>query len=172
MYAEHFPFSSCPYPARSILWVLPGLRGIVLTRSPLQTIFADNSYSKPFFLTYLNTSCFVLPLFAILLARVWRLWRLSRLSQITSWKSFLEQLDSTDSGTEEQAILYQEVANEDAEDDVQASDAAGQQEFMMKEEVESPRLGLRGTAKLSLQFCILWVRTSITLSFGFVSQLT
>lgn len=96
---------------------------------------------------------------------------MSRLSQITSWKSFLEQLDSTDSGTEEQAILYQEVANEDAEDDVRASDAAGQQELVMKE-VESPRLGLRGTAKLSLQFCILWVRTSITLSFEFVSQLT
>lgn len=143
----------------------------MLTRSPLQTIFSDNSYSKPFFLTYLNTSCFVLPLFAILLARVWRLWRLSRLSQITSWKSFLEQLDSTDSETEEQAILYQEVANEDAEDDVRASDAAGQQELVMKE-VESPRLGLRGTAKLSLQFCILWVNTSITLSFEFVSQLT
>ena len=128
----------------------------------MQTIFADNSYSKPFFLTYLNTSCFVLPLIAILIARVWRLWRLNRLSQITSWKSFLEQLDSTEPDTEEQAILYQEVSNEDAEDDVQASDAADPQELVMKE-AESPRLGLRGTAKLSLQFCILWVRTSITL---------
>lgn len=90
---------------------------------------------------------------------MWKLWRLNKLSQITSWKNLLEQLDSTDPDTDEQAILYQEVANEDDEDDVQASGAANPGELAMKE-IESPRLGLKGTAKLSLQFCILWVKVS------------
>lgn len=152
----------------SLAGLFCGLQGafiglFVLTRNLFaQTIFADNTYSKPFFLTYLNTSCFILPLLVILVARVWKLWRLNRLSQITSWKSFLEQLDSTDPDSDEQAVLYQQVANEDAEDDVQASGAAGSGESAMKA-YGSPRLGLRGTATLSLQFCILWVRVSIPL---------
>jgi len=130
---------------------------------PAQTIFADNTYSKPFFLTYLNTSCFILPLLGILFARVFKLWRLNKLSQITSLKSLLQHLDSGDplqAEEQEQAILYHGAATADAEDgieaDVRATDLGTQCE-VVAEQKESGKLGLRGTAKLSLQFCILWV---------------
>ncbi|BCR88669.1 uncharacterized protein ACHE_41233S [Aspergillus chevalieri] len=126
------------------------------------TIFADNTYSKPFFLTYLNTSCFVLPLLAILLARVFKLWRLKKLSQVTSLKSLLQHLDLGDplqAEEQEQAILYHRAATADGEDgvedDVRATDLGTQREVVVKQN-ESGKLGLKGTAKLSLQFCILW----------------
>lgn len=131
--------------------------------NPVQTIFADNTYSKPFFLTYLNTSCLILPLLGILFARVFKLWRLNKLSQITSLKSLLEHLDSGDplqAEEQDQAILYHRAATADGEDsvedDVRATDFGTQREVLV-EQYESEKLGLRETAKLSLQFCILWV---------------
>lgn len=64
----------------------------------------------------------------------------------------LGHLDSNDPEAEEQAILYQEVVNreEGDEDDIRAAGLPAQQD-------ESSKLGLRATAKLSFQFCILWV---------------
>ncbi|EYE94059.1 putative integral membrane protein [Aspergillus ruber CBS 135680] len=125
------------------------------------TIFADNTYSKPFFLTYLNTSCFILPLLGILLARIFKLWRLNKFSQITSLKSLLEHLDSGDplqADEQNQPILYHRAATGDGEegdDDIRATDLGTQREIVM-EQYKSGKLGLRETAKLSLQFCILW----------------
>lgn len=64
----------------------------------------------------------------------------------------LGYLDSSDPEAEEQAILYHEVLNreEGNEDDIRPSGLPAQQD-------EPSKLGLKSTAKLSLQFCILWV---------------
>jgi len=157
-------FSQCNYSlfrSAQIRSLIAGIQSYA--DSPAQTIFADNTYSKPFFLTYLNTSCFVLPLLAILLARVFKLWRLKKLSQVTSLKSLLQHLDLGDplqAEEQEQAILYHRAATADGEDgvedDVRATDLGTQREVVVKQN-ESGKLGLKGTAKLSLQFCILWV---------------
>ncbi|GIC89264.1 DMT family transporter [Aspergillus udagawae] len=105
------------------------------------TIFADNSYSKPFFVTYINSSLFIIPLISIILGRLFKLWRQGRLSQIDSIQSLLLHLDSHDSKPE-------------APDVLQSSSADRQQS---ENEVDgSIRLGLRATAKLSFQFCLLW----------------
>lgn len=130
-----------------------------------QTIFADDTYSKPFFVTYVNTSLFVLPLFIILLARLWRLWRLNKLGQITSWRSLLAHLDShagsVDEGTEvDEAVLRVSNFNGDDRSDDGLLDESRLSLSGEDNKVESrpaSKLGLKETAKLSLGFCLLWV---------------
>ncbi|KAK9642650.1 hypothetical protein HCH54_008082 [Aspergillus fumigatus] len=110
------------------------------------TIFADNSYSKPFFVTYINSSLFIIPLFSIILGRLFKLWRQGRLSQIDSIQSLLLHLDSHDSKRE-------------ALDMPHPSPFADRQQS--ENEVDSyGKLGLRATARLSFQFCLLWVLVS------------
>lgn len=132
-----------------------------------QTIFADNTYSKPFFLTYVNTSLFILPLFTILLTRLWRLWRIGKLAQITSLRSLLNHLDSSDPKLEEQRILEDEHAlvNERERESSEGEDEGYSEEPNSRRGVglgpgsykESSRLGLKATARLSFEFCLLWV---------------
>lgn len=113
------------------------------------TIFADDTYSKPFFVTYINTSFFILPLFTIIFGRIWRLWRSGKLSQIHSFQSFLRHIDShvPDAGISGQDNAYQSGDPETW--NTATLDAGGKAEEPLK-------LGLRATAKLSLQFCMLW----------------
>ncbi|PYI15576.1 hypothetical protein BO99DRAFT_425424 [Aspergillus violaceofuscus CBS 115571] len=101
------------------------------------TIFADNTYSKPFFVTYVNTSIFILPLFSIITSRVFRLWRAGKLYRIRSVQSLLQHLDAHDGHREGQRILGREGGSPEGWD-------------------SSSRLGLKETAKLSFQFCLLW----------------
>ncbi|KAE8353006.1 hypothetical protein BDV28DRAFT_134072 [Aspergillus coremiiformis] len=113
------------------------------------TIFADDTYSKPFFVTYINTSVFMLPLFAIISGRIWRLWRSGKLSQIHSFQSLLRHLDSHDSdaGTSARDNDH-EVGNPETWNTATLNSEAKNEEPL--------KLGLRATAKLSLQFCMLW----------------
>ncbi|KAF7158404.1 hypothetical protein CNMCM5623_003407 [Aspergillus felis] len=106
------------------------------------TIFADNSFSKPFFVTYINSSLFIIPLFSIILGRLFKLWRQGRLSQIDSIQSLLLHLDSHNSKPEAPEVLHPSSADrQQCENEVDGS----------------IKLGLRATAKLSFQFCLLWV---------------
>lgn len=88
-------------------------------------------------MTYINSSLFIVPLFSIILGRLFKLWRQGRLPQIDSVESLLLHLDSHDS--KPQAPFADIQQNEDEVDG-------------------SAKLGLRATAKLSFQFCLLWVR--------------
>ncbi|KAI9045176.1 DMT family transporter [Aspergillus affinis] len=120
------------------------------------TIFADNTYSKPFFVTYINTSLFILPLFTIIFGRVWRLWRSGKISRIRSLRSLLRHLDSHDPEAETQSILHHDAHrdSEDAPDDPEAWNAA--RLAPEGKYHEASKLGLRATAKLSFEFCMLW----------------
>ncbi|RHZ70412.1 hypothetical protein CDV55_108328 [Aspergillus turcosus] len=82
------------------------------------------------------SSLFIVPLFSIILARLFKLWRQNRLSQIDSVQSMLLHLDSHDSKPQAPFADIQQ-----SEDEVDGS----------------AKLGLRETAKLSFQFCLLWV---------------
>lgn len=114
----------------------------------IQTIFADKTYPKPFFVTYTNTSMFMMPLLLIVARRTWGLWRLGKLYQITSVKSFLNHLDSHDPKGEEESML---PSGPDEED--------GGRFSRERQDAPSGKLGLKATAKLSIQFCLLWVST-------------
>lgn len=108
----------------------------------IQTIFADRTYPKPFFVTYTNTSMFMMPLLFIVARRTWGLWRNGKLTRITSLRSFLNHLDSHDPKAEEESMLRS------------GSDEEGGRE---RQDATSGKLGLKATAKLSIQFCLLWV---------------
>ncbi|CRL25832.1 Protein of unknown function DUF6, transmembrane [Penicillium camemberti] len=120
-----------------VLWTTSNFLG--------STIFADKTYPKPFFVTYTNTSMFMMPLLLIVARRTWGLWRLGKLSQITSVKSFLNHLDSHDPKDEEESMLR---TGSDEED--------GGRFPRERQDAPSGKLGLKATAKLSIQFCLLW----------------
>ncbi|CAI7608591.1 unnamed protein product [Penicillium discolor] len=120
-----------------VLWTTSNFLG--------STIFADKTYPKPFFVTYTNTSMFMMPLLLIVARRTWGLWRLGKLSQITSVKSFLNHLDSHDPKGEEESMLR---SGSDEED--------GGRFPRERQDAPSGKLGLKATAKLSIQFCLLW----------------
>ncbi|KAJ5690242.1 hypothetical protein N7462_004634 [Penicillium macrosclerotiorum] len=116
------------------------------------TIFADKTYPKPFFVTYINTSIFILPLFTILAGRTWSLWRARKLSQITSFRSLLRHLDYEYQKSEEQGILRSGLLDDESRDHgIENSQYARSQMDERKS-----KLGLRATAKLSFEFCLLW----------------
>ncbi|KAJ6081253.1 hypothetical protein N7499_006127 [Penicillium canescens] len=119
-----------------VLWTASNFLG--------STIFADRTYPKPFFVTYTNTSMFMIPLFTILIRRTWGLWRQGKLSQITSLKSLLRHLDSHDPKAEEESILHGD------------SDEEGARFRRPSQDASNAKLGLKATAKLSVQFCMLW----------------
>ncbi|KGO74310.1 hypothetical protein PITC_019800 [Penicillium italicum] len=119
-----------------VLWTASNFLG--------STIFADKTYPKPFFVTYINTSMFMIPLLLIVARRTWGLWRLGKLSQITSVKSFLNHLDSHDPNAEEESMLRISSDEEDGR-------FAGE-----RQDPPTGKLGLKATAKLSIQFCLLW----------------
>jgi solute carrier family 35 protein F5 len=134
-------------------------RLLVDTFPSLQTIFADNTYSKPFFVTYINTSFFILPLTPIIVKRLYQLWSAGKLAQVTSIRTLLAQLDVPHSNLEQSPFLKAD----DEESDTEQGDA-GDGLFISEEDGSaghretSGRLGLVATAKLSIEFCMLWVR--------------
>ncbi|RAL13966.1 DMT family transporter [Aspergillus homomorphus CBS 101889] len=120
------------------------------------TIFADNTYSKPFFVTYVNTSLFILPLFTIIASRVFKLWRADKLYRIRSVHNLLEHLDAHDTDGEARRILERRDSwdSEGRHSPERWATSARETEGTSKE--HPSRLGLKETAKLSFQFCLLW----------------
>jgi solute carrier family 35 protein F5 len=106
--------------------------------------------------TYVNTSLFILPLFTILFSRLWRLWRSRRLSQISSLQSLLRHLDSHDPKADEEEEILRAAA---VEDEFHGEDRlVGARYVRAVEKDPNAKLGLKATAKLSFEFCLLWVR--------------
>jgi solute carrier family 35 protein F5 len=76
-------------------------------------------------------------------------------------RSLLHHLDTSDPTAEEQRILEHAIVNEggSSEDELEDTDEPSQRGVhAAMEEKEPSRLGLRATARLSFQFCMLWVR--------------
>ncbi|PGH02298.1 solute carrier family 35, member F5 [Blastomyces parvus] len=127
------------------------------------TIFSDDTYPKPFFVTYVNTTFFIIPLFSILGHRLFRLWRAGKLSKATTFRSLLEQLDSHEAAGGYRPFLA-------TDDDVDVPGDSGQGGRYQRvhadedglgdddDKMEAPpeKLGFIATAKLSLGFCLVW----------------
>ncbi|KAF4627000.1 hypothetical protein G7Y89_g11158 [Cudoniella acicularis] len=119
-------------------------------------IFADNTYSKPYFVTYINTSFFAISLIPIFLRIVHKHgFAHIRESTIEYWQGQMDGYRSvpTKAGRGE----------EDTEDPLSAS-----HERLLVDNNEGPALSIQDdsqpqgllsvpeTAKLSLEFCLLW----------------
>ncbi|KAL4887455.1 hypothetical protein BJY04DRAFT_212492 [Aspergillus karnatakaensis] len=119
------------------------------------TIFADDTYSKPFFVTFLNTSTFILPLFTIVASRLWGLFRAGKLYQVQSFENLLQRLDSQYSDAESERILDRDSISGSEAEDRGAWDASRVDNDSNKRHGDQ-KLGLKETAKLSFHFCLLW----------------
>ena len=108
-----------------------------------QTILADKSYAKPFFLTYLNTAVFVITLIPILIRSGYRNWRRGTL--VSSLHRFTNHTPFSKSA------LPQDEA--EAEAFLKDDDAAEVQETPFQ---SLQHLDTWSTARLSFYFCILW----------------
>ncbi|KAH8705080.1 hypothetical protein BGW36DRAFT_366771 [Talaromyces proteolyticus] len=138
------------------------------------TILADDSYSHPFFITYVNTSFFIVFLIIVISRRIFRIWRRGKLSHVKSWKSFLVYLDShgmketMPGGTFDGGVEGEDEENNDENDEL--DDRAIMQRQRLLDSYQDPedvfpttakvtptgRLGLKETARLAAQFCLLW----------------
>lgn len=130
-----------------------------------QTIFADSSFSKPFFVTYVNTSLFILPLIPIIATRLWRVWRTGKLAHVTSWQTLLTYIDSSHGSKADAQGAYRAAPIDDEEDIVveEGEGAEASRLGLLESDVHggelssAGKLGLKATARLSFQFCMLWV---------------
>ncbi|KAJ5309925.1 uncharacterized protein N7443_002386 [Penicillium atrosanguineum] len=88
-----------------------------------------------------------MPLITILISRTWALWRTNGISRVTSFWSLLHHLDSDDPkrGEEREYLRTGSLDYESGGDE---------QDLGLK--ADEGKLGLKATAKLSFQFCLLW----------------
>ncbi|PMD58881.1 uncharacterized protein K444DRAFT_531113 [Hyaloscypha bicolor E] len=121
-------------------------------------IFADNTYSKPYFVTYINTSFFAVSLIPVLL----RLGHRHGFAHIKT--SILEYWRGQMDGYSAVGAKSTTEGEEEAEDPLSASqtrllvdDEAGPA-ISLSGDPQGPEevLSVRETAKLSLEFCLLW----------------
>jgi solute carrier family 35 protein F5 len=89
-----------------------------------------------------------MPLLTILISRTWGLWRADRISRVNSFRSLLHHLDSDDPKQGEEGD-YLRAGTLDYE--------SGGDERDLGPKADNGKLGLKATAKLSFQFCLLWV---------------
>ncbi|KAI9370587.1 hypothetical protein BJX61DRAFT_84993 [Aspergillus egyptiacus] len=118
------------------------------------TIFADDTYSKPFFVTYLNTSTFILPLLTIVSTRLLRLFRAGKLYQVKSFENLLQQLDSHYADDESERILGRDSAIVDEYNGSETWNGGRLADTARSH--RDQKLGLKETARLSFHFCLLW----------------
>ena len=136
---------------------------INFTDNHLQTIFADDSYSKPYFVTYINSSFFSVLLLLVAARRLW-----------ASGGSVQGAISGNDG-----SVHYVPVIEQDEQAYIKPDDSGASQEtngsphsrLLIEEPSSSPgvegsppegRLKIRETLKLSFEFCILWVRTALS----------
>ncbi len=126
-----------------------------------QTIFADDTYSKPYFVTYVNSSFFSV---LLLLVGIRRLWASGGSIQGAIRGQVHLALYSPISEDEEQATL-----KPDSEEGTEALSRSPRTRLLIEEPLNTSgtadgtlerRLYVGETAKLSFEFCILWVWSS------------
>lgn len=113
-------------------------------------MFADNTYSKPFFVTYFNTSSFILPLLPMLARQAWR--------DPDSVRAYFSKLPL--SNRIRSTYIPVSTSEEPGSNDRNKPDSPllGARPSLPSTHSAYPssRLTLRQTARLALEFCILW----------------
>ncbi|KPI38632.1 putative vacuolar membrane protein [Cyphellophora attinorum] len=127
------------------------------------SIFADDTYAQPFFLTYLNTSMFILAMVPSMVRMFWDLRRRGL------WQERVEEIKHNYRSGGWRAVTKDPAAvgeNDDSadliKDLVEDEEADGEGEGLISHNISrsnEPRrthLALLPTAKLALGFCFLW----------------
>lgn len=127
-------------------------------------MFADNTYSKPYFVTYVNSSFFCIPLIPIAIHAFYKnpseLRKLKNMipSRITGYS----KVPTTDTEEEEEDTLLKPDERHGLLLPGTASSTTGLEDDPMGSQIfdlapeEQGKLGLAETAKLSIEFSFLW----------------
>ncbi|KAI6913142.1 hypothetical protein KC334_g1650 [Hortaea werneckii] len=134
------------------------------------TIFADNTYSKPYLVTYVNTSFFIVPLIPILARRAchdpeglkqW--WRDSRQSLRQRYAPIKQQEEEGDGSayTDSPSSRRRRHSSSESQNLLLGDSMASSQGLSVKGAPVVPTrkhapLTLPETAWLSLEFCFIW----------------
>ncbi|MCJ1461917.1 hypothetical protein MMC07_000516 [Pseudocyphellaria aurata] len=121
------------------------------------TIFADNSYSKPYFVTYLNSSVFSVFLVIFAFKRLWATLRSGWEAGYRGQKKFIGYSPLAQS--EDQTFLRQDVEDTSQSSRGPLSHSDNTADPLLIDDCESELreelLNTRETAKLGFQFCLL-----------------
>jgi solute carrier family 35 protein F5 len=139
----------------------------MLTSRDEQSIFADNSYAKPFFLTYLNTATLMLAITPSLLKTTFTRYRDGTLRSSVKgvfsirnlrsiWKAGINTTIDQENVEESEAFLNPDQTLPTTSSDVQAQSNGSTTHLAREEKPPSKYLGLGPTSRLALIFCILW----------------
>ncbi|PSN65877.1 hypothetical protein BS50DRAFT_574371 [Corynespora cassiicola Philippines] len=127
------------------------------------TIFADNSYSKPYLVTYVNTAFFIIPLIPIFLRHIWddRSNAVHREPLLSQLRDLLQRrvgkyklLRDHESSASSISSKTSRERHSDAAELLLGNNMEQSQDLTALEAQEG--LTLAETVKLSLEFCILW----------------
>lgn len=129
-------------------------------------VFADDTYSKPYFVTYFNTAFFIIPLVPILIRKAYR-----HPEELEEWRADLHGVLRRKYSPLRPLLKpaeYQRRAgrNEDmsgsqqlllGDDEMEATEASDIEQIKSRStEPATGQLTLPETARLSLEFCMLW----------------
>lgn len=134
-----------------------------------QTIFADDTYSKPYFVTYVNTSFFIVPLIPILIRRAYR--NPGDLEQW--WHSSRQSLRQRYAPIKQEDEVEGSAHTDSPQSRQRRQSASASQEMLLGEPMEGSQvlsfrsaavpsaghhapLTLQEIAKLSFEFCFIW----------------
>lgn len=121
------------------------------------TIFADDSYSKPYFVTYVNSATFLIPLIPVLAREVYR-----KPTEARAWpKEFIAAFRRRSADAPVDGTPYI-IDSPDVEESQELLLDDSQQLPRHTKDYDAPLSTLRGkipvpeTARLALEFCLLW----------------
>ncbi|ORY15321.1 hypothetical protein BCR34DRAFT_444829, partial [Clohesyomyces aquaticus] len=132
------------------------------------TIFADDSYSKPYLVTYVNTAFFIIPLIPMLLKHAWddrsnvaqRQPLLSNLRDLLQRRvgryKLLRDHESSASSISSKASERERGESPAAAQLLLGDESNASQDLTASMLIPQEGLTLAETVKLSLEFCLLW----------------
>lgn len=132
------------------------------------SIFADDTYSKPYFVTYINTSFFIIPLIPILINKAYRhpadlrRWKDEFRTTLKTWRKYtpLKQEEGRETSYHDSPdVLPRSVSPATRalldETEIEHSQVLSATDLLRTPPPDAP-LTLPEIAKLSLEFCMLW----------------
>ena len=130
-------------------------------------VLADNTYSKPYFLTYINTAFFILPLVPVLILKAtrnpeeFRQWQMEAVSWVRSWRAPLKSKSGRGATADHFDDGFRSTSPRGSLSDSRSfllEDPMVSSQHLSTKSYHSinGQLSLAETTRLGFEFCMLW----------------